>query len=169
MAAAEQTETKKAGPSVVLQLALLVGLSAVAAGMGWVTGGNLGGQAIEEASAPGTIEGAHAKPSKDGEGGAEGEATASSVYPIEPITTNLADPRDVWIRLELSLVFDGSADASVAKQVHQDFIAYLRTVKLAQVASASGFGHLKSDLRERAAIRSDDHVKDVLIKTLLFE
>lgn len=174
MAAAQQTETKKAGPSIVLQLALLVGLTAAAAGMGWVTGGTLRAPPAPEAQgAPGKIDGAHEKPGQGGkeggEGDEEGHAAAPNVYPIEPIMTNLADPGDVWVRLELSLVFDGGADASAAEKIHQDFIAYLRTVKLAQIDSASGFRHLKSDLVERAAIRSGGHVKDVLVKTLLFE
>ena len=45
----------------------------------------------------------------------------------------------------------------------------MRTVKLHQIEGASGFQHLKADLEERAAIRSDGHVKQVLIRTLLFE
>jgi flagellar FliL protein len=38
-----------------------------------------------------------------------------------------------------------------------------------QVEGASGFLHLKADLQERAAMRGDGHVKDVLIRTLLYE
>lgn len=45
----------------------------------------------------------------------------------------------------------------------------MRTVKLDQIQSASGFRHLKSDLEERADIRSDGRIKRVLIKTFLFE
>ncbi|EHK52231.1 flagellar basal body-associated FliL family protein, partial [Allomesorhizobium alhagi] len=55
------------------------------------------------------------------------------------------------------------------ESIHQDLLAYLRTVKLHQVEGASGFQHLKADLEERAKIRSGGHVKQFLIRTLLFE
>ena len=38
-----------------------------------------------------------------------------------------------------------------------------------QIEGASGYQHLKADLDERARIRSDGHVKQVLVRTLLFE
>ena len=53
--------------------------------------------------------------------------------------------------------------------IHQDLLAYLRTLKLHQIEGASGFQHLKADLEERAAISSGGHVKQLLIRTLLFE
>ena len=49
------------------------------------------------------------------------------------------------------------------------FCPIIRTVKMHEIEGASGFRHLKEDLEERAAIRSDGHVKQVLIRTLLFE
>ena len=53
--------------------------------------------------------------------------------------------------------------------IHQDILAYVRTLKLHQIEGSSGLIHLKADLDERAAIRSDGHVKRVLIRTMLFE
>ena len=50
-----------------------------------------------------------------------------------------------------------------------DFLAFVRTLKLHQIEGASGFQHFKADLEDRAAIRSGGHVKQVLIRTLLFE
>jgi len=57
----------------------------------------------------------------------------------------------------------------MTETIHQDLLAFLRTLKMYQVEGASGYQHLKADLQERAAIRSDGHAKDVLIRTLLFE
>ena len=58
---------------------------------------------------------------------------------------------------------------AVAEQIHQDFLAFMRTVKLPQVEGASGFQHLKEDLEERARLRSHGRVGKILIRTLLFE
>ena len=70
----------------------------------------------------------------------------------------------------MSLVFDKApADPGLADMVHQDILAYLRTLKLHQIEGASGFQHLRDDLEERASIRSDGAVKHILIRTLLLE
>jgi flagellar protein FliL len=71
--------------------------------------------------------------------------------------------------MELTLVFDGAADSSLARDIHQDFFAYMRTVKLRQIETASGFQHLKADLRERARIRSGGRATDILVTTFLYE
>lgn len=168
MAAAVDTEVKKKGPSLVVQLGLLIGLSVLAAGIGWLTGGRL---------APGAKVQTVAKTaSQETKGHGEDEAEepevtqgAANVVALDPMTTNLAAPTSVWVRLELSLVFDGPADADIAEKIHQDLFAFLRTVKLDQISSASGFQHLKTDLNERARLRSDGHVKDVLVRSLIFE
>ena len=57
----------------------------------------------------------------------------------------------------------------MADAIHQDLLAFVRTVKMHQIEGASGFQHLKADLGERASIRSGGHAKAVLIRTLLFE
>ena len=177
MAVIEQEQAPaKSGPSLVVQIAVLLVMTAAAVGMGWFSGGYLNstrGPQSPEIDKPTRVDKAHAKTTdkaatrKDGKEKAEGDEP--SVLPIEAITTNLAAPSDIWVRMELSLVFDGNPDAAVAEQIHQDFLAFMRTVKLPQVEGASGFQHLKEDLEERARIRSNGRVKKILIKTLLFE
>jgi flagellar FliL protein len=71
--------------------------------------------------------------------------------------------------MEASIVLDAPQAAELPAIIREDFLAYLRTVKMHQVEGASGFRHLREDLEERAAIRSGGHVKHVLIQTLLFE
>ncbi|MBN9074672.1 MAG: hypothetical protein BGN87_22015 [Rhizobiales bacterium 65-79] len=177
MAVIEQEEAPaKSGPSLVVQIAVLLVMTVAAVGMGWFSGGYLNstrGSEATETGKPTRVDKAHVKTTdkaatkKDGKENTEGEEP--SVLPIEAITTNLAAPSDIWVRMELSLVFDGNPDAAVAEQIHQDFLAFMRTVKLPQVEGASGFQHLKEDLEERARIRSNGRVKKILIKTLLFE
>ena len=88
---------------------------------------------------------------------------------LAPITTNLAAPADVWIRLEASVLYDVPQATTVSDDIHQDLLALVRTLKMHQIEGASGYQHLKADLEERAAIRSGGHAKQVLIKTLLLE
>ena len=163
MAIVDDTEPPKTGPSLILQIALLAGLTVVAIGIGWASGfylidGQQPAAASEEHAVPKAVEATLS----------EAHEAMGVVY-LEPITTNLAGPNSTWVRIELALVFDGGIDLLMAQTVHQDILAYLRTVKMHQVEGASGFQHLRSDIEERAAIRSGGKVKDILVRTLLFE
>jgi flagellar FliL protein len=165
MSAVEQTVSGKSGPSFIIQIAVLLVLTLVALAMGWGGGRYLISPlpAQKAADQPSKAEGAK----KAKKAPAIGET--ANVVPLEAIITNLAAPSTVWVRLELSLVFDGPADQSVARAIGQDILAYIRTVKLAEVEGPSGFQHLREDLEERAAVRSGGRVKRILIRTLLFE
>ena len=168
---------QKKGPSMVLQLAALLGLTVVAIGIGWGSGLYLSGSftpaAPAETAAESPATGGHGE-GQDAPAGPQvtylkdAQDQLGIVY-LEPITTNLAGPTGIWVRLELALIFDGGNDVVMAQTIQQDFLAYLRTVKIHQVDGASGFQHLKSDLEERASLRSNGKVKGVLIRTILFE
>ena len=163
MAIVDDSAPPKQGPSLLLQIALLLGLTVAAAGIGWGSGLYLTSGQQGAASS-----GEHDAQKASETNIAEAQAAMGVVY-LEPITTNMAGPNTTWVRLELALVFDGETDLLMAQTVHQDILAYMRTVKIHQVEGASGFQHLRSDLEERAAIRSEGKVKGILIRTLLFE
>lgn len=164
---AEEKPERKTG-SLVLQAVALIVATAMAAGMGWYTGSHLEDQAPPP-SGPSGIK-IHRTPAATGEEKEGHVATPPpSLIALDPITTNLADPTEVWVRMELSVVFDGEPDPALAQAVHQDLFAYMRTLKLRQIESASGFQHLKADLRERARIRSEGRISDILVMTLLYE
>lgn len=165
MAIATTTETSRKGPSIILQLLLLVLLTGAAVGTGWLTGNLL----LGDTPAQGSGKQIGADHPYEDEPGSEDAAETLHIFRLEPITTNLADPNDVWARMELALVFHDAPDPVLAEQIHQDFLAYLRTVKARQIQGASGFQHFKTDLEERARIRSDGRVKQILVRTLLFE
>lgn len=162
MAIVDDTKPEKTGPSMVLQLALLGGLTVVAIGIGWASGVYLNG------SLPGTSETHEAPAAAEAVSVSEASQALGVVY-LDPIMTNLAGPVEMWARLEAALVFDGEPDAMVAQAVQQDFLAFLRTVKTHQVEGASGFQHLRADLDERARLRSEGKVSQVLVRALLFE
>lgn len=175
--AAVETVNQKKGPSIVVQIAVLLVMTVAAVGIGWLSGSYLNSSMPHEeksepaeASAP---SGGHGEAKHGGEE-KEGEKKLGAGNPLVldlgTITTNLAAPSDTWLRLELSVVLDQpSQDTMLAETIHQDLLAFMRTVKLHQIEGASGFQHLKADLLERASIRSDGHVQAVLIRTLLFE
>lgn len=161
MAAKDATAEKPAGPSLVVQLAVLAALTAGAIGAGWVAASMI---AIPQTQASGEVTPERATETRTGE-----MSNGVGIVHIDPITTNMGTPVDMWIRLELSLVFSGEPDLAMAELIHQDLLAYMRTVKVQQIQGASGFQHLKSDLAERADIRSEGVVRDVLIRTMLVE
>lgn len=164
MANVEQVGQKK-GPSLVIQLAMLVAVTAAAIGMGWLSGGYLKGT-----DAPASVpvapenEGNTERPAESGK-----EAVGPTLVQLAPITTNLASPAEVWIRLEASVFYDAPQPPEMTEQIHQNLLALVRTLKMHQIEGASGYQHLKADLEERAAIRSGGHAKQILIRTLLLE
>jgi flagellar protein FliL len=91
---------------------------------------------------------------------------------LPPIITNLADPTSAWIRLQAAIVYDNKAVAKpqmLAAEIGEDILAYMKTVTLAQIGGASGLEHLREDLNERAAIRSEGHVREVIIQTVVVQ
>lgn len=90
---------------------------------------------------------------------------------LAPVITNMATP-DSWVRMEATLVYDGSngnLPATIPAEITEDILALLRTLTLGHVSGPSGFLHLKGDIVERANQRSAGRVSDVLIQTLVFE
>jgi flagellar FliL protein len=154
------------GPSFVTQFAIFAAMTVAALGIGWYAGSYLkSSEAPPSVPAVQASQGETAR-AKDGDGDPN---AGPLLVQLASITTNLASPSTVWVRLDASVVLDQPQPAELVEAVHQDLLAYLRTLKLHQLEGASGYQHLKADLKERAAIRSDGHVKDVLIRTLLFE
>jgi flagellar FliL protein len=151
------------GPSLVVQLAMLAAMTVAALGAGWFAGGYLK-RSEAPPQPPKVVHDKAGAPQPE-----TPEAQGPLLADLETVTTNLAAPADVWVRLDASVVYDTPQPPEMAHAIHQDILAFLRTVKLHQVEGASGYQHLKADLLERASIRSDGHAKDVLIRTLLFE
>ncbi|MDX8477617.1 flagellar basal body-associated protein FliL [Mesorhizobium sp. VK24D] len=165
MANVEQAQPKK-GPSLVVQLAMLLVMTGAAIGLGWVSGGYLKqGEAPAPVPAAPENAGTPEKPADAGKPGAAGP----TLVQLAPITTNIASPSEVWIRLEASVLYDAPQPPEMTEQIHQDLLAFVRTLKMHQIEGASGYQHLKADLDERAALRSGGHAKQVLIRTMLLE
>ncbi|MEL6065051.1 MULTISPECIES: flagellar basal body-associated FliL family protein [unclassified Methylobacterium] len=88
------------------------------------------------------------------------------------VVTNLANPSDVWVRLEASVVVKAGAFANpdvAAAEIRQDILGYLHTVSLAQIEGPSGLSHLREDLAERVQVRSKGQARDFFIETLVVQ
>lgn len=144
---------------------MLLVVTAAAIGMGWMSGGYLKGvDAPKSVAAAPENDGKEAKPAE-----AQEPAAGPTLVALAPITTNIASPADTWLRMEVSVVYDVAQPPAMAEDIQQDLLAYVRTLKMHQIEGASGYQHLKADIEERASIRSQGHVKQVLVRTLLLE
>jgi flagellar FliL protein len=106
--------------------------------------------------------------------GAPGAPAAgpTDLFEMPPIVTNLGAPKDTWIRLEASIVFDAKAiphPETLADEIASDELAYLRTVSLSQIEGPIGLQNIRQDLNERAAIRSNGKVSELIIRTLVVQ
>jgi len=163
----EQAEGKKKSSSTVMTIAGLAILTVLGAGGGWVVGGMI---APKIAGAQ-----AHASATAGGHGETKGEgiekiaAEANGIVQLDPITTNLAYPATNWVRLEVALMFKGPVEVALAEDIHQDILAYLRTVSLQQLEGPRGFQYLKDDIQERVDLRSQGRVSKVMFRTFVIE
>jgi flagellar FliL protein len=95
-----------------------------------------------------------------------------SLVDLPPIVTNLANPTDTWVRLEASIVFDPKAlphPDVVAAEIATDELAYLRTITVTELQGPIGLENIRQDLRDRALVRSNGKIIDLLLKTLVLQ
>ena len=94
---------------------------------------------------------------------------ANDIVQLDPIITNLGYPAQNWIRLEIALVFKGKPDPQLAQAIHEDILAYVRTVSLQQIEGPRGLQYLRDDLQERVDLRSEGRVSKVMFRTFVIE
>ncbi|WP_412057571.1 flagellar basal body-associated protein FliL [Bartonella sp. DGB2] len=95
----------------------------------------------------------------------------TNLVALPPILTNLAAPDTAWIRMEASLVFneDATIKPENVAEISNDFMAFLRESAIDRLKGASGLMNLRADLLDRARIRSQGKVRNVLILSLVIE
>lgn len=79
---------------------------------------------------------------KDGTDDKESEDHEASknqhvITALEPIVTNLSDPNDIWIRLELTLASEMPLEPDLSSQIHQDLLAHVHAMRLSEMAGPS--------------------------------
>ncbi|HEV7434925.1 MAG TPA: flagellar basal body-associated FliL family protein [Pseudorhizobium sp.] len=167
----DETQGAEGGSKKKSPLMLVAGVAAltlIGGGGGWFLGSMIAPAAPldEHAASAG-----HA--STDEEGKSEGipkiATEANGVVLLDPITTNLAYPSENWVRLEVALAFKGPAELSLAEEIHQDILAYMRTVSLQQIEGPRGFQYLRDDIQERVNLRAQGKVSSVMFRTMVIE
>ena len=148
--------TKGGGLLLELVVPVLV-LTVIAAAGGWLIGAQIN-MARTAAPYPNTK--------------AETASATGSVRELPPIVTNLAAPDGAWVRLQTAIVYDkiDDKDADVmSRQIVDDTMAFVKTLTVTQLQGASGLQHLREDLNDRVALRSDGRVKELMIEMLVIE
>ncbi len=91
---------------------------------------------------------------------------------LEPLVTNLAAPRDAWVRVQASVILsDQPVDdiGILTGHIEEDILAYLRTVTISHLEGPVGLQHLREDLNERAIARSRGAVREVILESLVIQ
>lgn len=103
----------------------------------------------------------------------ENQKPAVRYHTLPAIIANVAEPPNVWIRLELAIPIDPQTPPveldKLAQSIAEDTLAFVRTLSLRQVEGATGLLHLREDLAERVRIRSKGVVKQVIIRSMVVQ
>ncbi|OCW12367.1 flagellar basal body protein FliL [Brucella melitensis] len=163
MSDAAREKDGKAKGSMMGLLAAVAVLTAIAGGGGWDLGNMI--SAGQQASAKPSGKEDKPKP------GSFESRSIGAVVPLQPIITNLGIPQTTWVRLEASLVAKPGHEIppAMAANVSDDFMRFLRSVNLMQLQGAAGLAYLRTDLEERARLRSEGAVDRVFISALVVE
>ncbi|MFG1425766.1 flagellar basal body-associated FliL family protein [Roseixanthobacter glucoisosaccharinicivorans] len=152
---------KKGGGMILALLILTV--------LGVVMGGGLGYQLA------GTVEKVvAAKPPAEPEKKPEPLAYTGNLssQALKPVVVNLAAPSGTFARLESTIIFKTGALANpqlTASEIREDIMAFMRTLSLSQLEGPSALQHLREDLNERAGIRSEGKVSELVLETLVVQ
>ena len=160
MADAEKPAKKKGGGLMGVVVPVLV-LTLVAGGGGFMVGKQIVAKAKAEAAPETKAASAEAH-----------LAPTTAVRELPPVVANLTAPEGSWVRLQIAIVYN-KADAPqidmMSSKISDDTLGYLRTLSLAQLQGASGLQHLREDLSERAAVRSEGHVSEVMVEMMVIQ
>lgn len=91
---------------------------------------------------------------------------------LKPLVTNLATPKEAWIRLQASILLEEDPDDDVGvlkKKVEEDFLGYMRTLTLSHLEGGIGLQHLREDLVERARTRTGGKVSEVILESVVVQ
>ncbi|POF30149.1 flagellar basal body-associated FliL family protein [Roseibium marinum] len=99
-------------------------------------------------------------------------SVSTRLQKLDPLVTNLASPKDSWIRVHASILLEEETEGEVGllrKKVEDDFLGYLRTLTLGHLEGGAGLQHLKEDLTERAKTRSKGQIHEVILESVVIQ
>jgi len=168
---AEGGKGPKASVMSVIVPVMLLTLIAGGGGFAVATMVGTGPASAPHAEAAASDGGNLAEPAEGAASDEHGE-NAGIIRQLAPIITNLASPKDVWMRIEVSIVIKPEAKAEqdlIAVKSSDQILALLRTVDLAQIEGASGFLHFREDINDLVRESSEHKVAQVLINSMVVE
>ncbi len=95
-----------------------------------------------------------------------------AVKELPPIIVNLGGDDAHWVRLQSAIVYDAAQLTHVEKlvaEVTADITAFMRTIEVGSLEGADGLRRLQEELSERAAIRSENKVREFIIETMVVQ
>jgi flagellar FliL protein len=165
--------TKGPKPSVMSVIIPVLLLTLIAGGGGFavatMVGPNLAPAPQAEVAA---ADGGHVSKPVEGEAGDAHGENIGIIRQLAPIVTNLASPKDVWMRIEISIVIKPEAKSEqdlIAVKSSDQILALLRTIDLAQIEGPSGFLHFREDINDLVRESSEHKVAQVLINSMVVE
>jgi flagellar FliL protein len=99
-------------------------------------------------------------------------AASTRLQKLDPLVTNLASPKEAWIRVKASILLVDEEDRDVGvlrKKVEDDFLSYMRTLTLSHLEGGVGLQHLREDLTERAKTRTKGQVSEVILESVVIQ
>ena len=159
--------------SIMSVIILLLLLTLIAGGGGFAVATMLSPAPalVPQGDATDAVAGSTVEPAKASTGGDTVE-NGGIVRQLAPIITNLAQPKETWMRIEVSIVIDAEAKAEqdlIAVKSSDEILALLRTVDLAQIEGPSGFLHFREDINDLVRENSGHKVLQVLINSMVVE
>jgi flagellar protein FliL len=166
-----------AKPSIIAVILPVLLLTLIAAGGGFavatLSGSNLPpAQTGSIAGAEGEIANPETLKPTEMTPGKEPNVNGGIVRQLAPIVTNLASPKDTWMRIEVSLVINPEAQAEqdmIAVESSDQILTMLRTIDLSQIEGPSGFLHFKEDINDLLKENSENKIRQALIVSMVVE
>ncbi len=96
----------------------------------------------------------------------------ANVRDLPPIITNLDQTSDTWVRLQAAIVFDPATIEKpdvMATEIASDLLGFMQTLSISQLSGSSGLQHLREDLNDRAMVRSDGRIQELVIESLVVQ
>ncbi|WP_127090858.1 flagellar basal body-associated FliL family protein [Aquabacter cavernae] len=94
------------------------------------------------------------------------------IEPLKPIIANLAAPTNAWVRIEGAIIFkngDLPNPQVAAAQIREDISTYFRTLTLSQLGGPSAMQNLREDLNERAKLRVEGRLAELVIEQMVVQ
>jgi flagellar FliL protein len=113
--------------------------------------------------------GKDAKPATDA---AASQTAIANVRELPPVITNLDQTSDTWVRLQAAIVFDSAKVEKpdvMATEISSDILGFMQTLSVAQISGSAGLQHLREDLNDRAIVRSEGRVRELVIESLVLQ